>query len=140
MQTFAMDLWNSLAVHSYLDKPFKLTATKKVQEMPELISWAQIKRDEVEGFVIGFFQESESLKLSMELCESLDVLEDLVGMFAGVANMSEDTPDSDLTSVSSVMQQMKRLAEIAEIEINSIIRNSHSLRNPDRDTTPHSLH
>jgi len=87
MQVFAMGLWNQLSAHCDPEHPFELTAFSGVNTDKELKHFAQVKRDEIECFIAGFFQGQEKIQLPPEIGESLDVLEDLVRMFAGFVSL-----------------------------------------------------
>jgi hypothetical protein len=120
MQVFAMGLWNQLSAHSDPEHPFELTAFSGVNTDKELKHFAQVKRDEIECFIAGFFQGEDKIKLPPEIGESLDVLEDLVGMFAGVVAIPKKSHEGEV-EILGLMNELQKVADIAQKEINIII-------------------
>ena len=120
MQVFAMGLWNQLSAHSDPDHPFELTVFSGVNTDKELKHFAQVKRDEIECFITGFFQGEDKIKLPPEIGESLDVLEDVSGMFAGTAAMPAKAGAGDMP-ISNFAEKLRQLAMIAQNEINIIV-------------------
>ena len=132
MQVFAMGLWNQLSAHCDPEHPFELTAFSGINSDKELKHFAQVKRDEIECFIAGFFQGEDKIKLPPEIGESLDVLEDLVGIFAGVVAILKKSHVSEV-EIAALMQELQKIADIAQKEINVIIVNSAEAR---RGATP----
>ncbi len=120
MQVFAMGLWNQLSAHCDPEYPFELIAFSGVNTDKELKHFAQIKRDEIECFIAGFFQGEDKIKLPPEIGESLDVLEDLVSIFAGVVAIPKKSHESEV-EIASLMIELQKVADIAQKEINIII-------------------
>ena len=138
MQVFAMGLWNQLSAHSDPEHPFELTAFSGINTDVELRRFAQVKRVEIESFIAGFFQGEDKIKLPPEIGESLDVLEDLVGMFAGVVAIPKKSHESEVEIVR-LMQEQKKVADIAQKEINTIIVSTAEARRQG-GTPPSTLH
>ena len=135
----AMGLWNQLSKHCDEEHPFELTAFTEVRNGKELRQFAQIKRDEIECFIQGFFQGQEKIKLPPQIGESLDVLEDLVGMFAGIVNIPKKAHESE-DEIKGLMEQLTKIAEIAQKEINIIIVASAQARQQGTRSLPRTLH
>jgi hypothetical protein len=104
----------------------------------ELRRFAQVKRVEIESFIAGFFQGEDKIKLPPEIGESLDVLEDLVGMFAGVVAIPKKAHESE-AEIMRLMQEQKKVADIAQKEINTIIVSTAEARRQG-GTPPSTLH
>ena len=138
LQVFAMGLWNQLSAHSDPEHPFELTAFSGINTDVELRRFAQVKRVEIESFIAGFFQGEDKIKLPPEIGESLDVLEDLVGMFAGVVAIPKKSHESEVEIVR-LMQEQKKVADIAQKEINTIIVSTAEARRQG-GTPPSTLH
>ena len=120
MQVFAMGLWNQLSAHSDPGHPFELTAFSGINSDKELKRFAEVKRDEIECFITGFFQGEDKMRLPPEISTSLDDLEDLAAMFVGVVDIPSNPSDTELV-MRELMHKLTRIAEIAKKEINSII-------------------
>jgi hypothetical protein len=58
--------------------------------------------------------------LPPEIGESLDVLEDLVGMFAGVVAIPKKSHESEV-EIAGLMIELQKVADITQKEINIII-------------------
>ena len=138
IQVFAMGLWNQLSAHCDPEHPFELMAFSGINTDKELKHFAQIKRDEIECFIAGFFQGEDKIKLPPEIGESLDVLEDLVGMFAGVVAIPKKTHESEV-EILGLMNELQKVADIAQKEINIIIMSSAEARRQG-DTPSNKLH
>ena len=138
IQVFAMGLWNQLSVHCDPAHPFELTAFSGVNTDKDLRHFAQVKRDEIVCFIAGFFQGENKIKLPPEIGESLNVLEDLVGMFAGVAAIPKKSHESEIEIVS-LMNELQKIADIAQEEINIIIVSSAQARQQG-SASPRTLH
>jgi hypothetical protein len=120
MQVFAMGLWNQLSAHSDPGHPFELTAPNAIESNKDLKLYSKIKNDEIECFITGFFQGQDKIKLPPEIGESLDVLEDLSGMFAGTIAMPAKAGAADMP-ISNFAEKLRQLAKIAQREINIIV-------------------
>ena len=138
IQVFAMGLWNQLSAHCDPEHPFELMAFSGINTDKELKHFAQIKRDEIECFIAGFFQGEDKIKLPPEIGESLDVLEDLVSMFAGVVAIPKKTHESEV-EILGLMNELQKVADIAQKEINIIIMSSAEARRQG-DTPSNKLH
>ena len=138
MQVFAMGLWNQLSAHCDPGHPFELTPFSGINSDAEMRIFAQIKREEIECFITGFFQGADKIKLPPEIGESLDVLEDLVGMFAGVVAIPKKSHDGEVEIVG-LMSELQKVAGIAQKEINIIIVSTAQARRQG-GTSSRTLH
>ena len=120
MQVFAMGLWNQLSAHSDPGHPFELTASIAIKSNKDLKLYSKIKHEEIESFITGFFQGQDKIKLPPEIGESLDVLEDVSGMFASTAAMPEKAGAGDIP-ITNFTEKLRQLAMIAQNEINIIV-------------------
>ena len=138
IQAFAMGLWNKLSVYNDPEHPFELTAFSGIDSDKELKNYAQVKREEIESFVAGFFQGQEKIELPPDVGDSLDVLEDLVSMFAGFVTLPKQI-NVTIEEVKGLIEKLHKLADIAQKEINAIIINSGEMRR-HASTTSRTLH
>jgi len=138
IQAFAMGLWNKLSVYNDPEHPFELTAFSGINSDAEMRVFAQIKREEIESFVAGFFQGQEKIELPPDVGDSLDVLEDLVSMFAGFVTLPKQI-NVTVEEVKGLLEKLLKLADIAQKEINAIIINSGEMRR-HAGTTSRTLH
>ena len=138
MQVFAMGLWNQLSAHSYPGHPFELTPFSGINSDAEMRIFAQIKREEIESFMAGFFQGQEKIELPPAVGDSLDMLEDLVCMFAGYVSLPKQINVS-VEEIKELLDKLLKLAEIAQKEINIIIVSTAQVRRQG-STTSRTLH
>lgn len=120
MQVFAMGLWNQLSAHCDPDQPFLLTEFVDKYNHKEINRFAQVKHQEIDRFIAGFFQGQDMMRLPPEISTGLDDLEDLAAMFAGVVDIPSNPSDTELV-MRELMHKLTQIAEIAQKEINSII-------------------
>ena len=138
IEVFAMGLWNKLTAYSDPEHTFPLTEFSGVTSDAEMRNFAQIKREEIESFVDGFFQGQETIKLPPEVGDSLDVLEDLVSLLAGFVSLPKKV-STPLEEITYQLEKLFKLRDIAQTEINTIIVNSQNMRRQG-DTPPPTLH
>jgi hypothetical protein len=121
-KVFLTDLWNALDVHAdeQANLPFNLTPLATATTLAELKVQAQIRGEELDAFVDGFFQDQENVELSDEVAESTDILEELIGMCSEIMNMDPDTSISH-DALKDLASNMQKMCEMAEVEMNNII-------------------
>jgi len=121
-KTFIEDFWGLLAEHASEDAvlPFMLTPLEKATSLAELIAQAQLRGEELDAFLTGFFQDQESLELDEDVGESLDILEELVQLYTNMVNMKEDTR-LDASELSDLADNLIKMTEMAELEMNNLI-------------------
>lgn len=127
MNAFVMGLWNQLSAHTEREHPFELTVFKGRPTEAMLRNQAQVRSEELEAFLAAFFQGQETIKLPPKLSQSLDVLEDLAGIFVGIVAIPKNTnePESELLALA---ENLIKLTDIAETEINNIVLSTASAR------------
>lgn len=123
-KTFLQDFWGLLAVHASEEAvlPFMLTPLEKATSLEEIKTHAQLRGEELDSFLTGFFQDQETLELDEEVSESLDILEELVQLLTDMINMKEGTP-LGATELSALADNLLKVTEMAELEMNNLIVN-----------------
>lgn len=121
-KTFLEDFWGLLAEHTSEDAvmPFMLTPLEKATSLEEIKTHAQLRGEELDSFLTGFFQDQESLELDEEVGESLDILEELVQLLTDMINMKEGTP-LGASELSDLADNLLKMTEMAELEMNNLI-------------------
>lgn len=121
-KTFLEDFWGLLAEHASEDAvmPFMLTSLEKATSLNELIAHAQLRGEELDAFLTGFFQDQESLELDEEVGESLDILEELVQLYTNMVNMEKGTV-LGVSELSDLADNLLKMTEMAELEMNNLI-------------------
>ena len=117
---FLNRLWSSLSGHTDQNNPFTLMALESPQSMRDLTTQAQIRGEELDAFMEGFFQDQADFELDTDVAESLTVLEELVEMYAEIINMDPATPSTP-QDIDTLIENMKKMNDMAEAELNNII-------------------
>jgi hypothetical protein len=122
IKTFLEDFWGLLAAHGKEDAelPFSLTALSKATSLRELKAHAQLRGEELDAFLTGFFQDQQNLELDEDIGDSLDILEELVQMYTDIVNMKEDIPLS-ATELSDLADNLLKMTDMVELEMNNLI-------------------
>lgn len=121
-KTFLEDFWGLLAEHTAEDAelPFTLTSLDKATSLRELKAHAQLRGEELDAFLTGFFQDQENLELDEDIGDSLDILEELVQMYTDIVNMKENSALSS-TELSDLEDNLLKMTDMAELEMNNLI-------------------
>jgi hypothetical protein len=122
IKTFLEDFWGLLAAHGKEDAelPFTLTSLDKATSLRALKANAQLRGEELDAFLTGFFQDQENLELDEDIGDSLDILEELVQMYTDIVNMKEDIPLS-ATELSDLADNLLKMTDMVELEMNNLI-------------------
>jgi len=121
-KTFLDDFWGLLAHHAdeQATHPFSLTPLQKAKLLPELKAHAQLRGEELDAFLSGFFQDQENLELDEDIAESLDILEELMQMYTDLVNMSDASRVND-SELSELADNLLKMTDMAELELNHLI-------------------
>ena len=121
-KTFLEDFWGLLAAYGKEDAalPFSLTALDKATSLSELKAHAQLRGEELDAFLTGFFQDQENLELDEDIGDSLDILEELVQMYTDIVNM-EESSTFNATELSDLADNLLKMTDMAELEMNNLI-------------------
>lgn len=121
-KTFLEDFWGLLATHGKEDaeQPFSLTALEKATSLSELKTHAQLRGEELDAFLTGFFQDQENLELNEDIGDSLDILEELVQMYTDIINM-KDSAALSAEELSDLADNLLKMTDMAELEMNNLI-------------------
>ncbi len=121
-KVFLQDFWSALAAHADTDAelPFALTPLSKATSTQGLKEHAQVRGEEIDAFLNGFYQDQENLELDEDLGESLDILDDLLQMYTDLVNTDEGLA-LDQAELSDLSDNMLKMTDMAEMEINNIL-------------------
>jgi len=119
-KVFLQDFWSALAVHADAEQPFSLTILSKATSPQDLKEQAQLRGEEIDAFLNGFYQDQENLELDQDLGESLDILDELLQMYTDLVNTDESLALSS-AELSDLFDNMLKMTDMAEMEINNII-------------------
>jgi hypothetical protein len=121
MQVLVMGLWNRLTKHFGSDDPFALIDNQPEPTEKGIKDYAKVRFEELQGFLAGFFQGEESVHLSEDIADCLDVLDDLIMMFGGIARLPKESRAVTLDEIQDLIGKLAELTAIAQREINQII-------------------
>ena len=119
-KVFLQDFWSELATHADAEQPFALTPLNKATSPQTLKEQAQLRGEEIDAFLNGFYQDQENLELDEDLGESLDILDELLQMYTDLVNTDESLALSP-AELSDLADNMLKMTDMAEMEINNII-------------------
>ena len=139
MQVLVMGLWNHVARHFGSHEPFALIDNTSEPTEKGIKDHAQVRFEEIQGFLEGFFQGQDSVHLSDDIADCLDVLDDLIAMFGGIARLPRERRAATQEEFRGLIDQMDELTKIAQREINQIITICAAQRRSE-DEDPPRLH
>jgi hypothetical protein len=90
IQALVAGLWNRLSQHQNSRNPFRLPRTEVKPTRQALMALAQMRSQELAGFVDGLFGPEEEMDLPEKAHEAMNVLADVQSMFAGALPLLAD--------------------------------------------------
>jgi uncharacterized protein YecA (UPF0149 family) len=139
MQVLVMGLWNQQSAHFGTRHTFALAEHIPEPTEKGLKAHAQLRFEELQSFLLGYLQGQDSLDLSTEVCDCLDILDDLIAMFGGIAHLPKERRATTQRELGGLIDQVDELAKIAQREVNQIIAASAQQRQGD-GSAPTRLH
>jgi hypothetical protein len=139
MQVLVMGLWNHVAMHFGSHEPFALINNTPEPTEKGIKDHAKLRFEEIQGFLEGFFQGQDSVHLSEDIADCLDVLDDLIAMFGGIARLPRERRATTQEEFRGLINQVDELTKIAQREINQIITICAAQRRGE-DEDPPRLH
>lgn len=114
-------LWNRLTEHQNSRSPFMLTRFDVKPTREGVQHYVLVRRQEIDGFVIGLFGNEKEIDLPERAHESLDVLADLRSMVAGAVDLLGDlSKPAEPGSLQALVRNIQQMTIIAEKEMNKI--------------------
>ena len=115
-------LWNRLTGHQKSRDPFRLVRFNTEPTRQSLAHLAQVRRQELEGFLEGLFGGNESIDLPEKAHEALDVLFHLRDMFGSAANLLDDpSKPAAADDLRGLLKNFEQMSIIVETEINRVV-------------------
>ena len=127
-------LWG--ARHFGSHEPFALIDNTSEPTEKGIKDHAQVRFEEIQGFLEGFFQGQDSVHLSDDIADCLDVLDDLIAMFGGIARLPKERRATTQEEFRGLIDQMDELTKIAQREINQIITICAAQRRGENEDPP----
>src|SRR5262249_36164642 len=113
-----MGLWNQLAKHQERGAPFRLTRLTTAAVPQGVENLARIRRQELDGFVEGFFGPKDVVDIPERAHRGMDTLGRIRALFASVENVTRDeTPAGAFEDVEKMVRHLHEMTKIAEHEM-----------------------
>ena len=115
-------LWNRLTGHQKSRDPFRLVRFNTEPTRQSLAHLAQVRRQELAGFLEGLFAGNESIDLPDKAHQALDVLFHLRDMFGSAANLLDDpSKPAAADDLRGLLKNFEQMSIIVETEINRVV-------------------
>ena len=115
-------LWNSLTKHGSRSAPFRLTRLSLEPSTTNLAAFAQVRRQELEGFVEGLFNGQDRADLPERAHQALGSLGELRAMMAGVEELvARDNKAESRSQLETTFKHVQQLTPIMEVEIHEAV-------------------
>ncbi len=122
-------LWNRLSEHQSSRNPFRLSRFEVKPERAALLELAQVRVQELEGFVDGLFGLEAEISLPEKAHEALSKLADLNAMFAGAAELLADpSKPARPDDLKLLLRNLQQLSLAADDQINRILQSCKRAR------------
>ena len=115
-------LWNSLTKHNERTATFRLTRLNLEPSAENLGRFAQVRRQELEGFVEGLFGDQDRIDLPERAHQALDHLGELRAMMVGIEDLvARDVQAESRTQLETTFKHVRELTRIMETEIHEAV-------------------
>lgn len=115
-------LWNDLTKHQKRSQPFRLTRLNLEPSAENLARFAQVRRQELEGFVEGLFGDQDHIDLPERAHQALGHLGELRAMMAGIEDLvARDVQAESRTELETTFKHVRELTRIMETEIHEAV-------------------
>lgn len=115
-------LWNALTRHQKRSQPFRLKRLNLDATPKNLAFFAQVRRQELEGFIEGLFNGQDRIDLPERAHQALDHLGELRAMMAGIEDLvAQDIGTESQTDLEVTFKHVRELTRIMETEIHETV-------------------
>lgn len=115
-------LWNSLTKHNSRSAPFRLARLSLEPSAKNLAAFAQVRRQELEGFVEGLFNGQDRVDLPERAHQALGRLGELRAMMAGIEELvARDIKAESRSQLETTFKHVQELTRIMEAEIHETV-------------------
>ena len=115
-------LWNSLTKHGSRSSPFRLARLNLEPSAKNLGLFAQVRRQELEGFVEGLCNRQDQVDLPERAHQALQHLGELRAMMAGIEDLvARDIEAESRTELETTFKHVRELTKIIEGEIHAAV-------------------
>ncbi len=122
MGALVMGLWNRLTRHQERNAPFRLLRFEVPETREGLHRVAEVRRQELDGFIEGLFGTAESLDLPERAHRALNALSEVRAMFEGIRVVAADeTKAATPSEIADTLRHVRELTRISEREIHAAV-------------------
>ena len=115
-------LWNGLTKHQERSAPFRLLKLKLQPSAPNLGKLAQVRKEELEGFVEGLFNGQDRVDLPETAHQAHGHLGELRAMMAGIEDLvARDIQAESRSQLATTFKHVSELTKIMELEIHAAV-------------------
>ena len=115
-------LWNRLTRHQDRNAPFRLVRFEVPQTREGLRHLAEVRRQELDGFVEGLFGTAESLDLPERAHRALNAISEMRAMFEGIRMLAADeTKAATPSEITNTMRHVRELTMVGEHEMHEAV-------------------
>jgi hypothetical protein len=115
-------LWNELTKHQKRSQPFRLTRLDLEPTAENLAHLAQVRRQEIEGFIEGVFAGRDRVDLPERAHHALGHLGELRAMMVGIEELiARDDQAPSRTQLETTFKHVRELTRIMEAEIHATV-------------------
>ena len=119
---FVQGLWNDLVKHQKRSQPFRLTRLNLEPTAENLTRFAQVRGQELEGFIDGLFNGQDRIDLPERAHRALGHLGELRAMMAGIEDLvAQDIQAESRTELETTFKHLRELTRIMEAEIHEAV-------------------
>lgn len=112
-------LWNRLTAHQDHEHPFELWPTEVPVTRQGLRQLAQVRTQEIDGFIKGLFGPAEQLDLPQEANQAVTALADARSILGGVVDLLDDpSKPAEPEQLEALLVNLRQIAHIVGTEIN----------------------
>lgn len=115
-------LWNDLTKHQKRSHPFRLMRLNLDPTPKNFAYFAQVRRQELEGFIEGLFNGQDKIDLPERAHQALGHLGELRAMMIGIEELvARDIEAESRTDLEATFKHVRELTRIMEKEIHEAV-------------------
>lgn len=115
-------LWNALTRHQKRTTPFRLVRLTLEPTAPNLARFAQVRREELDGFMEGLFNGEDRVDLPERAHQALGHLGDLRAMMAGIEDLvARNVEAVSRSQLETTFGHVRELTKIMEVELHEAV-------------------
>jgi hypothetical protein len=137
IDTLINGLWNALTIHQKRSEPFRLVKVPVDPSVANLARLALVRRQELDGFVEGLFDDAEEIDLPERANAALGSLAEMRAIMGGAHDFATRSIEpADPAQIQATFRHLRELTRIMEREINAVVLDcTRARRQMIRDAT-----